>query len=233
MRDISTAGAANRAISAMKPIRIVLADDHALVRAGIRSVCESGDGLTVVAEATDGAQVLELVRTHHPALVLMDISMKTLNGVEATRQIRRELPNVRVIILSMHASEDYVQQALKAGAAGYLLKDAAVSQLATAINAVMRGEIYLSPEISRLVVQSYMQHAGTAVSPLDLLTPRQREILELIARGRTTKDIGFRLGLSVKTAETHRAQIMDRLDIHDVAGLVRFAIRTGLVSADA
>jgi DNA-binding NarL/FixJ family response regulator len=217
----------------MKSVRIVLADDHALVRAGIRSVCESGDGLTVVAEAADGAHVLELVRTHHPDLVLMDITMKTLNGLEATRQIRRELPGVRVIILSMHASEDYVQQALKAGAAGYLLKDAAVSQLATAIGAVMRGEIYLSPQISRLVVQSYMQHAGTVTSPLDLLTPRQREILELIASGHTTKDIGFRLGLSVKTAETHRAQIMERLNIHDVPGLVRLAIRTGLISADA
>jgi DNA-binding NarL/FixJ family response regulator len=217
----------------MKPVRIVLADDHALVRAGIRSVCESDTSLSVVAEATDGAQVIGLVREHLPDLVLMDITMKTLNGLEATRQIRREFPAVRVIILSMHTSEDYVQQALKAGAAGYLIKDAAVTQLALAISAVMCGEIYLSPQISKLVVQSYLQHAGTVVSPLDILTPRQREILELIASGHTTKDIGFRLGLSVKTVETHRAQLMERLGIHDVAGLVRFAIRTGLISADA
>jgi DNA-binding NarL/FixJ family response regulator len=216
----------------MNPVRIVLADDHALVRAGIRSVCDSIEGFTVVAEATDGDQVLAMVRAHHPHLVLMDITMKMLNGLEATRQLRREFPAVRVIILSMHTSEDYVQQALRAGAAGYLLKDAAMPELEAAIAAVMRGEVYLSPQISRLVVQSYMQHAGAIESPLELLTPRQRQILELIAGGHTTKDIGFRLGLSVKTAETHRAQIMERLNIHDVAGLVRFAVRTGLISAD-
>jgi DNA-binding NarL/FixJ family response regulator len=216
----------------MNPIRIVLADDHALVRAGIRTLCESLDGVTVVAEAADGNQVLEMVKAHHPDLVLMDITMKTLNGLEATGQIRREFPRVRVIILSMHAAEDYVQQALKGGATGYLLKDAAVPELEMAITAVMRGEVYLSPQISRLVVQSYMQHAGAIEGPLGVLTPRQREILQLIAEGHNTKDIGFRLGLSAKTVETHRAQIMERLGIHDIAGLVRYAIRVGLVSSD-
>jgi DNA-binding NarL/FixJ family response regulator len=216
----------------MKPIRIVLADDHALVRAGIRTLCESLDGVTVVAEAADGNQVLEMVRAHHPDLVLMDIAMKALNGVDATAQIKRDFPQVRVIILSMHTAEDYVLQALKVGAAGYPLKDAAVPELEIAIISVMRDEVYLSPQISRLVVQSYMQHAGAAEGPLHVLTPRQREILQLIAEGHSTKDIGFRLGLSVKTVEAHRAQIMERLGTHDIAGLVRFAIRAGLVSAD-
>jgi DNA-binding NarL/FixJ family response regulator len=216
----------------MNPIRIVLADDHALVRAGIRTLCESLDGVTVVAEAGDGNQALEMVKAHYPDLVLMDIAMKTMNGLEATAQIVREFPRARVIILSMHATEDYVQQALKAGATGYLLKDAAVPELEMAITAVMRDEVYLSPRISRLVVQSYMQHAGADESPLGMLTPRQREILQLIAEGHNTKDIGFRLGLSAKTVESHRAQIMVRLGIHDIAGLVRFAVRVGLVSSD-
>ena len=216
----------------MKPIRIVLADDHALVRAGIRTLCESLAGVAVVAEAADGNQALEMVKAHHPDVVLMDIAMKALNGLDATAQIKREFPRMHVIILSMHTAEDFVQQALKAGAAGYLLKDAAVPELETAITAVMRGEVYLCPQISRLVVQSYLQHAGGVEGPLSVLTRRQREILELIAKGRTAKDIAYRLRLSVKTVETHRAQIMERLDIHDIAGLVRFAIRVGLVSSE-
>ena len=216
----------------MNPIRIVLADDHTLVRAGIRTLCESLDGVTVVAEAADGNQVLEMVKSYRPDIVLMDITMKTLNGLEATAQIRREFSQTRVIILSMHAAEDFVQQALKAGAAGYLLKDAAVPELETAITMVMRGEVYLSPKISTLLVQSYLQQAGAVEGPLGVLTPRQREILQLLAEGHTTKDIGFRLNLSVKTVEAHRAQVMERLGIHDIAGLVRFAIRVGLVSSD-
>ncbi len=138
----------------MKPIRIVLADDHALVRASIRTLCESLDGVTVVAEAADGNQALEMVKAHHPDLVLMDITMKTLNGLEATAQIKREFPQVRVLIVSMHTAENYVRQALKVGAAGYLLKDAVVLELETAITVVMRGEVYLSPQISRQMVQS-------------------------------------------------------------------------------
>ncbi len=216
----------------MRPVRIVLADDHALVRSGIRALCELLDGVTVVAEADDGNQVLEMVRAHHPDIVLMDIAMKMLNGLEATAQIKRESPQVSVIILSMHAADDYVLHALKAGASGYVLKDSAVHEIEAAITAVMRGEVYLCPQISGLVVRRYLQHAGAVEGPLGALTPRQREILQLIAEGHSTKDIGFRLGLSVKTAEAHRTQIMERLDIHDIAGLVRFAIRTGLVSSD-
>ncbi len=216
----------------MNPIRIVLADDHALVRAGIRALCQTLPGVEVVAEASDGSQVLEMIKAHHPDVVLMDIAMKTLNGLEATAQIKREFPQVRVIILSMYTAEDYVLQALKAGASGYLPKDSATHELELALAVVIRGEVYLSPQISRLVVQSYVQHAGTAGSPLGMLTPRQREILKLVAEGHNTKDIAFRLNLSVKTIETHRAQIMKRLSIHDIPGLVRYAIRVGLVSTD-
>ena len=216
----------------MNPIRIVLTDDHALVRAGIRALCQTLPGVEVVAEASDGSQVLEMVKAHHPDVVLMDIAMKTLNGLDATAQIKREFPQVRVIILSMHTTEDFVQQSLKVGASGYLLKDSAAPELELALAAVMRGEVYLTPQISRLVVQSYMQHAGGVEGPLGVLTPRQREILQLIAEGHSTKNIGFQLGLSVKTVEAHRTQIMERLGIHDVAGLVRFAIRVGLVSSD-
>ena len=216
----------------MNPIRIVLTDDHALVRAGIRALCQTLPGVEVVAEASDGSQVLVMVKAHHPDVVLMDIAMKTLNGLEATAQIKRDFPQVRVIILSMHAAEEYVQQALKTGASGYLLKDSATRELEFALAAVMRGDVYLSPQISKLVVQSYMQHAGAVESPLGVLTPRQREILQLIAEGHSAKDIAFRLDLSVKTVETHRAQLMERLGIHDIAGLVRFALRVGLVSAD-
>jgi DNA-binding NarL/FixJ family response regulator len=216
----------------MDPIRVLLADDHTLVRAGIRKLCDVLDGVTVVAEADDGSQVLALYKAQQPDLVLMDIEMKTTNGLEAMVQVRHEFPHARVLILSMHAAEDFVQQALAAGAAGYLLKDAAVSELETAIASVMRGEVYLSPRISSLVVRRYMQQAHAVEDPLGVLTPRQREILKSIAAGQGTKAIAFQLGLSVKTVETHRAQIMERLDIHDVAGLVRFAIRVGLVRAD-
>jgi len=216
----------------MKPIRIVLVDDHALVRAGIRTLCESLDGVTVVAEATDGHQAVEMVNAHHPDVVLMDITMKGMNGLEATARIKRDFPRTRVIVLSMRAAEDYVLHALKAGAMGYLLKDSVMPELEAALNAVMQGEVYLNPSISKLVVQNYLQHSGATGNPLDMLTPRQREILQLVAEGHSTKDIGFRLGLSVKTVETHRARIMERLGIHDIAGLVRFAIRVGLVSSD-
>ena len=215
-----------------RTLRIALVDDHARVRAGIRELCESFAGVTVVAEAGDGNEALEVVKTHHPDLVLMDISMKGLNGLEATAQIKREFPQVRVIILSMHAEEAYVQHALKAGATGYVLKDAAVSELEAAIAAATRGEVYLSREISSPVVQSYVQRAGLVEGSLDALTPRQREILQLIAEGHSAEDIGFRLFLSVRTVETHRAQMMERLGIHDIPGLVRFAIRAGLASSN-
>lgn len=216
----------------MNPIRVLLAEDHSLVRAGIRGLLEKLDGIQVVAEAGDGHEALRLIEAHQPDVVLMDIAMPGLNGLEAAARVVKDFPKVRVIVLSMHANEEYIWQALRAGATGYLLKDADTPELELAIKAVVRGETYLTPAVSKQVVQDYIRRVGGEWSTLDLLTPRQREILQLIAEGHTTKDVAKRLNLSVKTVETHRAQLMERLDIHDVAGLVRYAIRTGLVSSE-
>lgn len=213
----------------MRPTRVVIADDHTLVRAGIRALVEKLPGVQVVAEASDGRDALRMVKTHRPDLVLMDIAMDGLNGLEAARRIAQEFPRTGVLILSMHAGEEYVLQALRAGAVGYLLKGADLAELALAINAAARGETYLSPPISRQVINDYVRRVGGEETLLERLTPRQREILQLIAEGSTTKDIAKALGISVKTVETHRAQLMERLDIHDVAGLVRYAIQIGLL----
>lgn len=216
----------------MKPLRIVLADDHNLVRSGLKSLLSSMQGVEVVAEATNGKEAVDLVGSLHADVVLMDIGMKVLNGIEAAALLTRDYPTVRVIILSMHDTQDFVSQALKAGAAGYVLKDAAPLELEFALQAVGSGDTYLSPRVSRQVVQSFIRPPD-ADSGLEALSPRQREILKAVAVGRTTKQIAYDLGVSIKTIETHRAQIMDRLNIHDVAGLVRFSIRTGLVSVNA
>lgn len=214
----------------MKPIRIVLADDHNLMRSGLKALLSGMAGVEVVAEATNGREAVELVNSTNPDVVLMDIGMKELNGIEAAALIARDRPSVRVIMLSMHDTQDFVLQALKAGAVGYVLKDAAPLELEFALQAVTNGETYLSPRVSRQVVQSYIRPPD-AETGLQALSPRQREILKAIVIGRTTKQIAYDLGLSIKTIETHRAQIMERLDIHDVAGLVRFSIRIGLISA--
>lgn len=216
----------------MKPIRLILADDHNLVRSGLKSLLSEMKGVEVVAEASNGREAVDLVASVKPDVVLMDIAMHELNGIEACEIISREHPGVRTIILSMHDSGEYVTKALKAGARGYVLKDAAPLELEFALQAVTVGETYLSPRVSRQVVQSYVQPPAAPESGLEALSPRQTEILKAIAGGRSTKQIAYDLGLSVKTIETHRAQIMDRLDIHDVAGLVRFAVRVKLVSAD-
>jgi DNA-binding NarL/FixJ family response regulator len=223
----------------MNPIRVLIADDHTLVRAGMRALLAQVPEVEVIAEASDGREALQLIATHRPDVVLMDITMPGLNGLEATVRVAREFPQVRVIILSMHAVEEYVLQALHAGASGYLLKHAAPVELALALKAVVRGETYLSPPISKVVIAQYLQRtrgerdrSRAASAPYEQLTSRQREILQLIAEGHTTKDIAQRLNLSVSTVETHRTELMQRLDIHDVAGLVRYAIRTGLVSPD-
>lgn len=214
-------------------LRILLADDHALVRAGIRSLLEDMPGVEVIAEAGDGLEAVRLTEEQQPDLVLMDVAMKNVNGLEATAQIRRQYPQVRVLILSMYTNEDYVVQALRAGASGYLVKDSAPMELELAINAVKVGDTYLSPPVSRQMVESYMLRLGSDSSPLDALTSRQREILQLIAEGRTTKDIAYLLNVSVKTVETHRTQIMQRLNVHDIPGLVRYAIKVGLVNLDS
>lgn len=224
----------------MNVVRILLADDHTLVRGGIRALLNDIKGIQVIGEASDGREALQLVEEQHPDIVVMDIAMAGMNGLEATMRITRDYPDVRVIILSMHMNEEYVLQALRAGAAGYLLKDSAIAELQLAIKAVARGETYLSPPVSKHVISDYVRRVGLEYGmqdpsqqpPLERLTSRQREILQLIAEGYTTQEISQKLNIGVKTVETHRTQLMDRLNIHDVAGLVRFAIRNGLISLD-
>jgi DNA-binding NarL/FixJ family response regulator len=216
----------------MRPLTVILADDHRLVRSGIRSLLESIRGVTVVGETGDGREALELIGKHRPDIALLDVTMPGLNGLEVTARVEGVSPTTRVVILTMHAGETYVAQALRAGAAGFLLKDSAVYELEAALESVSDGGTYLSPAVSKKVVTSFLRGEGPPADPLESLTARQREVLQMIAEGRSTKEIAADLGLSVKTVETHRAQIMERLDIHDVAGLVRFAIRAGLVSPD-
>jgi DNA-binding NarL/FixJ family response regulator len=215
----------------MKPIRVLLAEDHTLVRAGFQALLRDLPGIQVIAEAGDGREALRLVETQRPDVVLMDITMPGLNGIEATARMVSDFPEVGVIILSMHADEEYVLRALHVGAAGYLLKDADIAEFQSAITSVAKGETYLSPRISG-VVADYVRRAGQEPTSLEMLTPRQREVLQLIAEGHTMAGIGQVLGISQKTVETHRMALMKRLDIQDVAGLVRYAIRVGLVAAD-
>jgi DNA-binding NarL/FixJ family response regulator len=212
--------------------RVLLADDHALVRAGIRALLEKIPNIEVVGEAANGRETLELVRSQLPNVVLLDVAMRELGGLETLPRIAKDFPTVKVIILSAHANEEYVIRALREGAAGYMLKDSATTELELAINSVIQGKVYLSPSISRAVIDDYLQRVGEPVSPLEQLTARQREILQLLAEGKSTKEVAYDLGVSVKTVESHRLQLMERLDIHDVPGLVRYAIRCGLVSAE-
>jgi DNA-binding NarL/FixJ family response regulator len=212
--------------------RVLLADDHVLVRAGIRALLEKIPNVEVVGEAGTGREALELVRSKLPNIVLMDVAMTELGGLEALPRITKDFPTVKVIILSAHANEEYVIRALREGASGYMLKDSATTELELAINSVIQGKIYLSPSISRTVIDDYLQRVGGAVSPLEQLTPRQREILQLLAEGKNTKEVAYDLGVSVKTVESHRLQLMERLNIHDIPGLVRYAVRSGLISAE-
>ena len=221
----------NELDTSTKSSRILLADDHTLVRAGIRALLEKLPGIKVAGEASDGREVLGLIKEKQPDVVLMDISMPGLNGLEALAHITREFPHVRVIILSMHHNDEYVLQAFKSGACGYLLKRAATAELPSALKTVVGGEIYLSREISSKFLKKFpLQQIAHARSPLDQLTPRQREILQMLAEGQTTKAIALVLRVSDKTVEYHRARLMARLDISDIPGLVRFALRIGLIS---
>lgn len=215
----------------MIPIRVLLADDHALVRAGIRALAERIEGVEVIAEAGNGPEALRLIKELKPDLVLLDISMPETSGFEVLAQQAKEFPDVRVIVLTVHEAEAYAIRALREGAAGFLLKSAASVELKEAIETVTRGETYVSPELSKKSLLEYGK-ASTDRSRLDTLSPRQLEILKLIAEGLTTKENARRLNISVKTVETHRAQLMQRLNIHDVAGLVRFAIKMGLVDVE-
>ena len=217
----------------MSPIRVLVADDHTLVRAGIRGLLAGLEGVEVVGEVGEGHDALRLAEELRPDIVFLDIGMPGLNGLEVASRLNSVDPAVRVVILSMHSAEEYVLRALRAGCAGYLLKGSAVAELEVAVRAVARGETYLSSAVSKRVVEEYLSRTGSAADPLDALTPRQREILQLVAEGNTSKDIASRLLLSFKTVEAHRAQIMERLGVHDVAGLVRFAVRVGLVNSES
>jgi DNA-binding NarL/FixJ family response regulator len=215
----------------MTPTRVLLADDHALVRAGIRALAERIEGVEVVAEAGNVAEALKLIKELNPDLVLLDISMPETSGFEVLAQQAKEFPEVRVIILTVHEAEAYAIRALRQGAAGFLLKSAASVELEAAIKTVTRGQTYVSPELSKRSLLEYGK-ASTDRARLDTLSPRQREILKLVADGLNTKEIAGHLRISAKTVETHRAQLMERLNIHDVAGLVRFAIKMGLVDVE-
>ena len=213
-------------------IRVVLAEDHAMVRAGMTRLLQDIPGVEVVAVAVDGREAVELVAQHRPDIALLDITMPGLSGLNALSRIRADQPEVRVIMLSMHDNEEYVGHALKAGAAGYLLKGSSFAELELALRSVMSGGSYLTPAVSRHVIRDFTQRSPREPGVYERLTPRQSEIVQLIAEGHRNAEIGAILGVSEKTIETHRMQLMARLDIHDVTGLVRYAIRMGLVPAD-
>ncbi|HEY5931803.1 MAG TPA: response regulator transcription factor [Nitrospira sp.] len=217
----------------MSHLKILLVEDHALVRAGMKALMQKIEGTEVVADMGDGLEAVKYVRTAAPDLVLMDIAMPGLNGLDATARIVKESPTTRVILLSMHANEEYLRQALHVGASGYLLKGAELAELELALKTVAGGERYLTPAVAKYAVEAFREKSEGPVGPLAKLSMRQREILQLVAEGQTTKDIAHRLNLSVKTVETHRSQLMERLDIHDVPGLVRFAMRVGLIQPDS
>jgi DNA-binding NarL/FixJ family response regulator len=215
-----------------KMTRVILADDHGLVRAGLRRLLEGFGGIEVVGETGDGLAALELAELHHPDVLIADIMMPRLNGLELAAEMSRRWPHIGVLILSMHVNEECVGQALRCGAKGYLVKDSAACELELAVRAVARDEMYLSPAVSKHVVAKYIEPPAGRHGGLEGLSPRHRQVLQLVAEGHTTKEIARLLKLSTKTVENHRGQLMRRLDIHDIAGLARYAIRVGLVSAD-
>lgn len=229
--QINLASNDNAALNLMNdPIRTLIADDHALVRAGIRALVEKIEGVTVIAEAGTGSEAMRLIDEHRPGLVLLDITMPDGSGFDVLQHVSKTFAEIRVIVLTVHEAGEYAIRALREGAAGFLPKSAASTELEQAIHTVLKGESYISPETSRKTLLEYGK--GTKRDQLETLSPRQREVLRLIAEGRTTKQIAQVLEISVKTVETHRAQLMERLDIHDVAGLVRYAIIVGLIEVE-
>jgi DNA-binding NarL/FixJ family response regulator len=216
----------------VNPIRVLIADDHTMIRAGLKTVLAGMDGVVVVGEATDGQAALKLVETLHPDILMTDIAMPQLNGLELTEAVAHRFPATRVIILSMHTAPAYADKAMRTGAAGYLVKDSGTAEVELAVRAVARGESYLSPAVSKHLVSEYVRMAEAQATAPGPLTPRQLEVLKLIAEGLTTKAIARRLDISAKTADTHRVQLMERLGIHDIAGLVRYAIRAGLIESE-
>lgn len=207
------------------PIRIVLAEDHVLVRQGLKSLLDR-EGYNVVGEGSDGQEALKHVATLQPDIAIMDISMPLMNGINAAREIHRSSPKTKSIVLTQHDEDEYVSEALDAGVKGYVLKSQVASDLLEAIRQVSRGQVYLSPGVAQAVMNAYKKKAE---KPNDPLTPRERQVLQLIAESKSTKDVASLLGISVKTAESHRSRLMQKLDIHDTAGLVRYAVRRGMV----
>jgi len=207
------------------PIRVVLADDHVLVRQGLKSLLEREE-FKVVAEASDGQEAVRQVESLHPDIAIMDISMPMLNGIDAARELGRSCPKTKTILLTQHDEDQYISEALEAGVKGYVLKSQVASDLVQAIQQVSRGQVYLSPGVSRAVMDAYRSKSER---PADPLSARERQVLQLIAEGKSTKDVASLLGISVKTAESHRTRLMQKLDIHETASLVRYAVRRGIV----
>ncbi len=218
----------------MAKIKVLLAEDHTIVRKGLRALLDDAPNIVVVGEASDGRDALVKVKEYCPNVVLMDISMPLLSGLEATRQITERFPSVKVLVLTVHSNEEYILQALRSGAAGYLLKEAAPTELIRAIEVVNYGDAFLSPSISRNVIRDYVEKTDLLhiESSYDRLTNREREVLQLIAEGHTVKEIAVLLSISVKTTRTHRTHLMDKVDIHNTAELTLYALRHGLISLD-
>jgi len=217
----------------MPKTRVLLADDHAIVRGGLRALIDAMDDAEVIAEASNGRDAVDLVRRFKPDIALLDIAMPQLNGIEAASRISQECPDTRIVMLSMHTTAQHVTAAIRAGALGYVVKEAAVDELAEALRAAAKGRSFISSAVSAHLIQALQRPAGDVANQVpgaDTLSSRQREILQLIAEGHSTREIGELLHISPKTVETHRAELMRRLDIFDVAGLTRYAIRQGLVS---
>ena len=212
--------------SGMKRIRILLADDHAVVRQGFKMILGAQPDMEIVGEAGNGREAVELTEQLKPDIVVMDVAMPELNGIEATRRVAASVPHARVIALSMHKDSVYVREVLRAGARGYLLKDSGSADLVAAVRAVAQGEGYLSPAISNAVLDDYRKHVS---NPIDLLTSREREVLQMLAEGKTNKEIAGVLNLSVYTVDAHRGRIMEKLNLHSINELTRFAVRNGLI----
>ncbi len=215
----------------MKKIKLMVADDHKIFRQGIKKLLEEEPDLQVAGEAANGREAVKKATELKPDVILMDIAMANLNGLEATKQIKKVLPDVKVIMLTMHKNEEYVLQSFQAGASGFILKEGAVEELVSAIRSIHQDKSFLSPTISKTLIDAYLRKAetGKTETPFDLLTDREREVLQLIAEGYTNREVAKALFISVKTVEAHRAHIMQKLNIHEVAKLVKYAIQKGLV----